>query len=493
MGDDRVDLDESRRWEGMWWLPDEQENPIPGILHYRPGNGLELSLIGAFEDRITSTPAPGVTAVHEGHRTWDVIHGAAEHREITLLGCIPTGGLRTYGARVDSPDKQIIDATTALVGVHIGGDRDVTFAAAAVSVEDMGAWAASSVLETVIGAPDGKLDGSGSISVSRRAAESVLVGETEYRLEHSYGLPFLDRRTGGTVGRMRDTAFMRIVPREPISWRDAVAAVALVQDLIAFATHRAAGVIWLRLELAGPDPHQVPGRPARPRYAEAIYSPSAVGKQDATAVSHHHVFFTCESLRFEEVMPRWCEARERLHAATNMILGLRYAPARYVEANLLTAVGAAEVLHRGLRIDERPFPPEEFERLRNAMLEQVPEKHRARFKGSLRNDPTLRDRLYALAARPDQDAIALLIPDVDRWARRTTKARNDLAHEGRTPNHSLEELAAVVEVTTAMVILNILHELGLPGQRQCEIVQTHPQLRLTANLAREQLTAPANS
>ena len=173
-----------------------------------------------------------------------------------------------------------------------------------------------------------------------------------------------------------------------------------------------------------------------------------------------------------------------------MVLGLRYAPARYVENNLLTAVGAAEVLHRGLGIDEKPFPADDFTAMRDAMLAQVPQEHRARFKGAIRNDQTLRDRLCALAARPDQEAIALLMPDVDRWATRTARARNDLAHEGRTPNHSFEELIAVVEVTTAVVTLNVLHELGLPAERQRKIMQEHPQLKETARAAREWLVAP---
>lgn len=50
-----------------------------------------------------------------------------------------------------------------------------------------------------------------------------------------------------------------------------------------------------------------------------------------------------------------------------MILGLRYSPARYVENNLLTAVSAAEVLHRGLGIDEKPFSANEFKAMRDAM------------------------------------------------------------------------------------------------------------------------------
>lgn len=489
--DDPMNLDEPGEWSGLWWLPDHADQQVPGILRYSPDDGPVLSLIGAFEDRIMSTPSPGLTLFHEGTRTWDVIHGTAEQREITLLGCVPIGGSRTIAARVKSPDKQIVVATTALVGAHVNGEDDAAFSAAEVAVEDLGLWAASSVFQGFLGASDGKIDGTGTISVKPVATQSVVVDGTEFRLEHRHTLPFFDQRKGGTVGRMRDTAFVRIVPADPFSVGRAREAASLVQDLISLATHRAAGVIWLRVEVAETEPAFLPdGRPVPRRYADVLYSPVALGSHDAKAIDHHRVFFTCESLPFENVMFRWYEAHSRLQAATNMILGLRYAPARYLENNLLMAVGAAEVLHRGLRIDEKPFPTADFKAMRAAMLEQVPEEHRETFKGAIRNDPTLRDRLYALAARPDQQAISLLMPDVGRWARRTTRARNDLAHEGTTPNHSVEELSAIVEMTTAVVILNVLHELGLPAEQQREIIRNHPQLRATASSAREWLVTP---
>jgi hypothetical protein len=40
------------------------------------------------------------------------------------------------------------------------------------------------------------------------------------------------------------------------------------------------------------------------------------------------------------------------------------------------------------------------------------------------------------------------------------------------------------------VILNVLHELGLPAERQREIVREHPQLRATARSARDWLVTP---
>lgn len=490
MSNDPLSLDEAGEWAGLWWLPDDPDETVPGVLRYDADGGLSLSLIGAFEDRIMSTPRPGVTAYHEGTRTWDVIHGSAEQREITLLGAVPRSSKRTFGARVASPDKQTVTATVAIIGAHVSGDSDPSFATAEVSVEDLGLWAASSVFEGFVGVPDGKIDGTGRISVKPVEAQSVVVDDTEYRLVHTHTLPYFEQRKGGAVGRMKDTVSIRVAPAEPFSLSVALHEASLVQDLISLATHRAAGVIWLRLEVAGSESQLPDGRTLPRRRADVLYSPAALGKHDAKVVDHHRVFFTCDSLPFEEVLPRWCEAHGRMQAATNMILGLRYAPARFVENNLLTAVGAAEVLHRNLHIDEKPFPKAEFTSMREAMLAQVPDEYRDRFKGAIRNDPTLRDRLHALAARPDQEAIAQLVPDIDHWARRTTRARNDLAHEGRTPNHSIEELIVVVEVTTAVVILNVLHELGLSAERQREIVRDHPTLRYTAGLAREWLVVP---
>jgi hypothetical protein len=491
MAKDSLNLDEAGEWAGLWWRPDNADERVPGVLRYDPEDGLSLSLIGAFEDRIMSHPTPGLTLYHEGTRTWDVIHGAAEQREISLLGCVPTGGKRTMFARVDSPDTQTLTAMTAIVGAHVSGGEDAVFSAAEVSVENLGFWAASSALTGSLGASDGKIDGTGSISVKPVDVRSVVVNGTEFRLEHRHTLPFFDQRTGETVGRMRDTAFVRVVPATQFSAAGARETARLVQDLITLATHRAAGVIWLRLEVAVTEPVLPDGRPMPRRYADVLYSPPAVGKHDAKAIDDRRVFFTCASLPFEEIVPRWCETHSRLKAATNMILGLRYAPVHFVENNLLTAAGAAEVLHRGLLIDEKPFPKAEFNAMREAMLTQVPEEFRARFRGAIRNDPTLQDRLLALAARPDQDAIAVLIPDVSHWAKRTTQARNDLAHEGKTPNHPIEELIAIVEVTTAVVILNVLHELRLPAERQREIVHEHAQLRATSRAASEWLIAPA--
>lgn len=490
MSNDPLKLDESGEWAGLWWLPEAPEERLSGVLRYDGKGGLSLSLIGAFDERISSSPAPGVTFVHAGVRTWDVIWGVADGREITLLDCLPTRTDRSVFAGLKTSDMQVIVAAIGVVGVHVSRDEDTTFVATEVVVEDMMPWAVSSVFSDSLGYRDGDLDGTGTISVEPVEIEAVAVDGADYCLKHAYTLPFFDRRKGEVIGRMRDAVSIRICRAESFSLKTALQDASLIQDLIALATHRAAGVIWLQLELAGTKALLPDGRKLPPRRADVLYSPVVVGKSDEKAIDPGSVLFTCEMLPFEELMPHWCEVRGKLQAAINMILGLRYAPARFVENNLLMAVGAAEALHRGLGIKEKPIPEAEFKKIRKAMLGQVPEEYRGRFKQLIRNSLTLRDRLLALAARPDQQAIGQLVPDVKHWAKRTTRARNDLAHEGKTPDHSIDELIAIVDTTSAVVILNVLHELGLPAERQRKIVQDHPRFRMTCRKAREWLVPP---
>ncbi|MDN5771499.1 MAG: hypothetical protein L0H24_11470 [Microlunatus sp.] len=136
-----------------------------------------------------------------------------------------------------------------------------------------------------------------------------------------------------------------------------------------------------------------------------------------------------------------------------MILGLRYAPARFTEGRLLTATGAAEVLHRALAQAQPPIPADEFSAMRKTLLEHTPDQHRKWVREKLRNEVTLRERLRHLAGLPDSEAMGRLVPDVERWAAVTTQAGNDLTHEGHTRRQSIDEVIAAVKVTSAVMNL----------------------------------------
>lgn len=93
-----------------------------------------------------TTDVSGRSAVHEGNRTWDVLHGVAKLSEITLLGCVPKNTRRTLGAGVKSPDTQSVTATITIVRAYVSGDADPAFAGAQFLDDDLGLWAASLVV-----------------------------------------------------------------------------------------------------------------------------------------------------------------------------------------------------------------------------------------------------------------------------------------------------------------------------------------------------------
>lgn len=50
------------------------------------------------------------------------------------------------------------------------------------------------MFEGFVGVPDGKIDGTGRISVKPVEAQPVVVDDTEYRLVHTHTLPYFEQR-----------------------------------------------------------------------------------------------------------------------------------------------------------------------------------------------------------------------------------------------------------------------------------------------------------
>lgn len=466
-------LDRATERVGHWWLDDDPDQLMPGTLRYDPDDGLQLHLIGGFEHRIFRQFSSGVLAQQRGYRSWPVIRGLVDNnRKITLLDWVPGG---TQMAGLPTPDSKLVRqkviATTALVGAHVDGKDSNVFGSCIVTIENLNQWSDSSGITCSLE----PFDPDGAVRVQPPGNPSATVNGTTVTLGHRYLHKDPEPSRGWTIGGVTETPCIHLRREEPISVGTARSLAKAMQDLISLATHEACAILSLQLKVASDPDQQV-----------AVYFKDTVrGHAAARGAHRYEALFTCHDVPFEEVVHRWWEVRETFRAASSMVLGLRYAPARFVEGNLLTAVGAAEAMHRALKIDGPRMPEADFTKLRATLLDHTPEEHRAWVKSAIRNQPDLRDRLRALAGRPDQAAMAALVPNVERWADVATVARNSLAHEGHTPKHSLEELSTTVRVTTAVVLLNLLHALGISPERQREIVRDHPQLSYTADQARE--------
>lgn len=479
-------LNVPRTWTGSWWLPESPDNQVPGVLTYEPDNGLTLRLIGGWDYRIMSSPSPGLSIVHAGTRRWPVVHAISENKRITLLD-LQVIKAKTFGFN-DMPDQLELNARTALIGCHLGSEDDAEFVAGSATVENLTAWSRETAMEHRMRFdPQTNRHEGGEIGYKPVIeSQKATFGDVAVELHHLLTLPDFERTRGATSARIVERTSVEFSSTEERPLRDWLTMLSGMSDLMSLSTLTACTEITLHVWApatpgAYPDDH-----PLRDRlrgievYEQRVVTPDP----DRPAADPRNFVLTLDDLPFSDLLPRWMEVKDRFASSQSMILGLSYITGGYLQTRVMTAVGAAESFHRALESDP-PMPETEFKDLRALLLNAVP-KERKQWLAEriMRNEQSLRDRLIDLARRPGE-FMNSLVPNAEKWAKEATQARNGLAHEGRSDAHTLDELHAVVEVTRAVVILNLLAELGVPSERLQGGIANHPVISNAARLGRE--------
>ena len=187
---------------------------------------------------------------------------------------------------------------------------------------------------------------------------------------------------------------------------------------------------------------------------------------------------------------------EQASTPYGVLFGLKYISQGYASTRLLSAASSAEALHQSLH-DSTPYGEKEFGELLKKALNAFPGNDKAAksarkfVRERLRNQMTYLDRVLALAAVPDHEAVASLIPDAGLWAELLKSGRNSAAHAGKAPA-SPEELAriaglehALTEVTYALLSIVLMAELGLPVNVQRRAASIQSFMIAAANYAKE--------
>lgn len=260
--------------------------------------------------------------------------------------------------------------------------------------------------------------------------------------------------------------------------------VGVVQDLVSLAMDMPCAVLGQTLSPIdeAKDNAEFPARSEVRVYAKELIA----GQPDEDAEKLHKVLFTLHDNRFEVILSRWMFVRRRFRTASSMLLGLRYISRGYLETQLATAVGAAEVFHRKLG-RKPPFLPKEFAEMRKQILASVPPTRRNWLASKLWNEPSLKERLIDLATTPDPEIMTRLVPNPKAWATATADARNGIAHRGTA---DVDQMYATVTITIAVVLINLLHELEIPRQRLVSALTDNDTLRAAARLSAKYWPAP---
>ncbi|MCV7057584.1 HEPN domain-containing protein [Mycolicibacterium gilvum] len=459
---------------GHFWLPNDADNRQPGVLTYTPGDGLHLSLIGGYSDAAWIPQDAGTRQLTSRTRRWPIIHGHAENEPITLLHCAEERG--QMAGTATAMYRQDMRAQQALFGIRIPAEDSPSFSSIEVEVENLTGWASEPDMTIEI---DMNVPRSWRVQTELAASRFADIQGVTAELGRRYTVPDFDPRRGSLSFTGEAVSYIQFQSSEPRSlayWRPFVN---VVQDLISLAIDAPCGIVR---QVLTPSTEIFEGSEANARIhlhtnELVVPQPTEPGVDAAEAI------FTLKNIDFAHVLPKWFAVRQQFLATCNMVIGAMYlSDPGYLNSQVVTAVTAAEAMHRAFAPDP-PIPTAEFKRLKNGLVDSLPEERRQWLREKLaHNDHTLRQRLDDLVSRPDSEVIAALLPNPQAWAIAATKARNGIAHEGHS-EADLLLMHAVVTVTQAVVKMNLFDQLGIPTDRLRYALATNRNLCQAVRLA----------
>ena len=452
-----VFLAEKIELSGFWWLPENPGNRVFGTLRYDGRGNIELKLDGFFDGRNIADVGK-VTIDNQGNMTrtvrsrdlrifYDIIYGVSDGKEITIFNAEDMSSIKNpewRGVNKTAGNCRIF-ADFLILGRHVRNSEDKLFGGLRVSVDNLGCW--------------DSLEGSQEFKFSALGKSVEICG---------FGSSEKPNQRG---------PFCQITSGEGFSLQEALEEVNAIQNFMSFVANQFSDIVWVQLQVGN-------------EFLDLLFLPVKIESGTEAARGKFNAELTSNAFPIDTSLSKWFELVNRAQAAISMVIVMQFEKMPFVENDLLMVTMTAEVLHRNLKLGGRPYVNKEFKLMREKLLEAAPDGYKEMIKSSIRNELTLRQRLVGLADFVGEDLISALIPDVEYWAKETTKARNYLTHEGKVKNQSVEELIAIVDVTKAVVVLSVMRCIGVSAEYQKIIVSRHRQFIKAVLSAREWLTPP---
>jgi ApeA N-terminal domain 1 len=453
-----------QEWRGRWWLLDKPDEVMPGTLIQRQQDGeVLLKLIGGFSNVVLVPVSRSDSAiVHEPEfiDEFPMILGNSAGLLWTLLQCNP---LHSGGGIQD------IRVMRALSGIHLTEPDQEVFDSAVLKIEYLLDWMRATTFKRTIELGNGNWTGKQSATTAPVDELAATYGGKDYTLSVVFNQFQVQDRPRANERSIAngEWAELTVASPRPIKFRDFDHMAKAIMDLMTLAAHAPAGVIQETLRFSSPDAH------AAPEHRVSI-DVDVMGRQihhpkpGPNETARTEYLFTLDDIPFADVLPRWLDLHERTWLGCSTLFGLRYIPQGYTTARLLAVATAAEAMHRGLFPEAVRLPPKEFEAMRDRVMGAFKGKDdeakatRAFLYDILYNEMRYKERLLALAAVPDQDAVRALISDVPKWAKYIKEQRNGMAHGDRDRLGSEEGgmVFDALEVTLALLGLVLLSKLA---------------------------------
>jgi hypothetical protein len=424
---------------GEFWLPEEPERRIGGLVRFGPRLAARLVLDGEL--------FPGITPVA-------LVHGFLfDGRRVSAIECY-AGGRRSVFSDGEHV-QQTVEVMTLLIGEHVG--ENPRFDHVAVRLSLLRDWA-----NVRSDWRSGERDETG-YSIRYEAPPERRVTLRDGRV---VALRTVDRLShgGGLLRGEQETLFSVTFPKRG-SLQDVGEAVASLQNMITFAARRMAKVTSLSVTIPGV--FIAPGVKIQ-RPLELHTTQVDLGLTDASESSgfpeRDFLFLAAGPEEdFGLTVERWLALEERLGVVLDMFLALLYTPPHHLENKAMNVCQVAEGYHRRM-LDFELMPDDEYAALIEGVVASAPERWQPLVAGALANanGPSFKVRIEKLVEKAGETG-ANLASTFSNYPGRVRNFRDRYAHflkVAPTSRAQVPEVADLYDTTKIILELCLLQDIG---------------------------------
>lgn len=304
---------------GWFWLPDDPENKLPGLLTFSARDGGELRLLGAFERLDHLRGGAGL------HR----VLGEAGSQGFTLENCFQRR--RTLG----SQNEQVLFVNYLIRDLHYDPDEELRFARVTFRLTRLRGWLGMSGIEHASDASENNVQGY-TVSVRKMPSIVAALNGGTLTVDHGIGVGMKDPGTS-TVSQVFNVTIALDGPR-PLS--ELLAVVSDFQDLVSVGASKSA--CFDHLLVSGYQTHEGPTE--RPVELLAQWQ---VVDDDGVQEDRFNPAFTFQDIGGVLSIEGWMRVAGRYRDELGRLMATRYDGRKMFASDVLfNRVAALEGIHR---------------------------------------------------------------------------------------------------------------------------------------------------
>jgi len=402
-------VEEEYKKTGYFWLPEKEENKIPGILSIDDGGRIELEIVGHFDESIKSLNGDDDLSRIIGHVEKDGL--------VTLDNCFYTKKNFSFGGI----SKSKILVNKVLSGATWDKDEAVTFNTFSFSVDCLDEWVGISGINV-----DNDW-GNRTATISYNPPEKisiVLYNGMKLEICFAYTLPGFPNLT---EAKITQRAYFRLESEGLRDLSDFTSIAFKITNLMCFAMDE---VVTLKnVSATSSEIQLVVGDNKTCPVPISIYYQSIPFSEKLPRKSWHEMLFNFGAIKTntQQVFNNWLDAYEYLSPALGLYFSTKAGAQKYLDGKFLALAQGLETYHRRTS-SETLMDKESYDSLISEVLKGCPEEHIDWLKGRLMhgNEINLGNRIKKII-EPFKDHLGTS-KERSKLLRKIVDTRNYLTH-----------------------------------------------------------------